>query len=119
MGRGWLEPRACPCACALRGSWCAENFGHGAREEAEIVAMTATPRPRFDQWLLAQTDREDPVGESGFTMAFILQSAPLSRLARNTSTSDSCSTSFPPLRPGAAGVPPAISSIRSPQRSFP
>jgi hypothetical protein len=25
--------------------------------------MTATPRPRFDQWLLAQTDREDPVGD--------------------------------------------------------
>ena len=25
--------------------------------------MTSTPRPRFDQWLLAQTDREDPVGD--------------------------------------------------------
>jgi hypothetical protein len=25
--------------------------------------MTATPRPRFDQWLLAQTDREDSVGD--------------------------------------------------------
>ena len=25
--------------------------------------MTATPSPRFDQWLLAQTDREDPVGD--------------------------------------------------------
>jgi hypothetical protein len=25
--------------------------------------MTATPDPRFDQWLLAQTDREDPVGD--------------------------------------------------------
>src|SRR6476660_6350855 len=25
--------------------------------------MTATPCPRFDQWLLAQTDREDPVGD--------------------------------------------------------
>jgi hypothetical protein len=25
--------------------------------------MTATPRPRFDQRLLAQTDREDPVGD--------------------------------------------------------
>jgi hypothetical protein len=30
---------------------------------SEIVTMTATPRPRFDQWLLAQTDREDPVGD--------------------------------------------------------
>ena len=25
--------------------------------------MTATPCPRFDQWLLAQTDRADPVGD--------------------------------------------------------
>jgi len=25
--------------------------------------MTAIPCPRFDQWLLAQTDREDPVGD--------------------------------------------------------
>jgi hypothetical protein len=30
---------------------------------SEIVTMTSTPRPRFDQWLLAQTDREDPVGD--------------------------------------------------------
>jgi hypothetical protein len=29
----------------------------------DFVAMTATPRPRFDQWLLAQTDRDDPVGD--------------------------------------------------------
>jgi hypothetical protein len=77
--------------------------------------MTATPRPRFDQWLLAQTDREDHVGDiarefsedtsvgcagdsrtpeqlmvtlSGFTLALILQSAPLRRFARNTSTSE-------------------------------
>jgi hypothetical protein len=27
------------------------------------AAMTATPRPRFDEWLLAQADREDPVGD--------------------------------------------------------
>jgi hypothetical protein len=25
--------------------------------------MTATPCPRFDQWLLTQADREDPVGD--------------------------------------------------------
>jgi len=25
--------------------------------------MTATPHPPFDQWLLAQTDRQDPVGD--------------------------------------------------------
>ena len=30
---------------------------------SEIVTMTSTPRPRFDQWLLAQTDREDSVGD--------------------------------------------------------
>ena len=25
--------------------------------------MTSTPRPRFDQWLLAQTDHLDSVGD--------------------------------------------------------
>ena len=28
-----------------------------------VVPMTVTPRPGFDQWLLAQTYREDPVGD--------------------------------------------------------
>jgi hypothetical protein len=30
---------------------------------SEIITMTATPRPRFDQWLLAQADRLDSVGD--------------------------------------------------------
>ena len=50
--------------------WRQKISGHRARAPlgqasalSEIVAMTATPRPRFDQWLLAQTDREDAVGD--------------------------------------------------------
>lgn len=36
----------------------------GYRELSNCIAtMTATPRPRFDQWLLAQADREDSVGD--------------------------------------------------------
>jgi hypothetical protein len=31
--------RACPCACAPRAYWCAENFGHGAREARACVPV--------------------------------------------------------------------------------
>jgi len=72
--------------------------------------VATTPRPRFDQWLLAQTGRQDPVGDIAREFSddrsvgcagdirtpeqlishiervpLNLLSAPLSRLARNTS----------------------------------
>jgi hypothetical protein len=52
---------------------------------SEIVTTTATPRPRFDQWLLAQTDREDPVGNVPYAyaramMALVRACAPARRV---------------------------------------